>query len=186
MQEGLCGSNATAADAFWQRLRRDCSVVPPLADAAGLGATELPPQHLFTIYAHAPPDYQGRLPFRLQGMDRLLCRLLGSWLRTRSFGNVVQPRSLHNLTLNVPRSRSAPWCRPGVSAAARRARDCQALQNLVRAWRPPAQRHAAPPSSWPAQNLGSCPAEVSRFFVSCSPVEWLLRSFGWPAPLQAG
>lgn len=68
-QEGLCGSNATAADAFWQRLRRDCSLVPPLAEAAGLGATELPPQHLFTIYAHAPPDYQGGLPFLLHGVD---------------------------------------------------------------------------------------------------------------------
>ncbi len=58
-QAGLCGSDAAAADAFWQRLRRDCSVVPPVVDAAGLGPTELPPQHLFTVYAHAPPDYQG-------------------------------------------------------------------------------------------------------------------------------
>ncbi|PRW33249.1 Transcription initiation factor TFIID subunit 13 isoform A [Chlorella sorokiniana] len=59
LQDGLCGSDATAADAFWQRLRGDCSVVPPLVDTAGQGPTELPPQHLFTVYAHAPPDYQG-------------------------------------------------------------------------------------------------------------------------------
>lgn len=59
----MCGGNTAAADAdaFWQRLRRGCSLVPPVVEVAGLGPTALPPQHLFTIYVHAPPEYQGVL-----------------------------------------------------------------------------------------------------------------------------
>lgn len=62
-QAGMCGGNTAAADAdaFWQRLRRGCSLVPPVVEVAGLGPTALPPQHLFTIYVHAPPEYQGVL-----------------------------------------------------------------------------------------------------------------------------
>lgn len=96
-QAGLCGGDATAADAFWQRLRRDCSVVPPVVDAAGLGPTELPPQHLFTVYAHAPPDYQGALAWvaavppavgscRDNCGGQLLCRLLWMVAVTTAMG----------------------------------------------------------------------------------------------------
>ncbi|KAI7839849.1 hypothetical protein COHA_006412 [Chlorella ohadii] len=78
LQAGLCGGDATAADAFWQRLRRDCSVVPPVVDAAGLGPTELPPQHLFTVYAHAPPDYQG-LDYQPMFAGRVIPSRLKTW-----------------------------------------------------------------------------------------------------------
>ena len=62
-QAGLCGngSSGAAPDGFWQQLRHSCSLAPPVATPTGLPPVELPPQHLFSIYAHAPPEYQGGL-----------------------------------------------------------------------------------------------------------------------------
>lgn len=42
----------------WQRIRRACPQEPLTVTAAGV-TTELPRQHLFSIYVHAPPDYKG-------------------------------------------------------------------------------------------------------------------------------
>ena len=61
-QEALCGpvGSATAA---WQRVRAACGgTAAALEQAVGGTAmsTLLPPQHMFSIYVHAPPDYKGR------------------------------------------------------------------------------------------------------------------------------
>jgi len=57
----MCGP-AAAAEANWQRIKGACAGTAQAMEAALKGsavANLLPPQHLFSIYVHAPPDYKG-------------------------------------------------------------------------------------------------------------------------------
>ncbi|KAL4439980.1 hypothetical protein ABPG75_002981 [Micractinium tetrahymenae] len=59
-QDAICGPSASA-EAAWQRVLVACAGAAAALEKAAKGsaATLLPPQLLFNIYVHAPPNYQG-------------------------------------------------------------------------------------------------------------------------------
>ncbi|KAL4420283.1 hypothetical protein ABPG77_005623 [Micractinium sp. CCAP 211/92] len=59
-QEAICAPSAPA-EAAWQSVRAACAGTAAALEKAAKGsaAVLLPPQLLFNIYVHAPPDYQG-------------------------------------------------------------------------------------------------------------------------------
>lgn len=60
VQEAICVPSAPA-EAAWQGMRAACAGTAQALEKAAKGAAAalLPPQLLFNIYVHAPPDYQG-------------------------------------------------------------------------------------------------------------------------------
>ncbi|KAI3431710.1 hypothetical protein D9Q98_004755 [Chlorella vulgaris] len=81
LQRQLCEAPAGAAAGAWQRVRAACAPQPTVAASTAAGRTEMPHQHLFSIYVHAPPDYKG-LQYQPLFQGHVLPQRLRTWWGT--------------------------------------------------------------------------------------------------------
>ena len=57
LQEAACGGGAAGESDAWRRIQAACA--PSLEEPSGVAGPPLPPQFLYSLYVHAPPDSKG-------------------------------------------------------------------------------------------------------------------------------